>query len=401
MEGRFNRFLNTLLVFSTTVSFMLTAVNTLSFVVNDYQSGKILIDGFTYAVILFSGILYNIVLYIFSREKIKATMHVVFLFFYSLLIFLFCYFTHKTHTAGILIFSLILQYLLQNAVNTVFVFHDSFLKDFEGHDGKDLMQHLFHNNVSGIELAEKIKQQQTTLFTMSFFMLLILFFAQLSQIHFSMAFYLLIILFFICVLLDCFLLGIFKNDIFYGFLGFKNYITDAKKLLLSILIITLLSFGAGFFFSSNKAIIKISFSKTNYEIQNEKKFQDVPSLNSELEMYPLFLDSFREEGKPNYVLRLIGKILKYAFISSLAILTLLFFFKPFFSQHFKDFWKHKKILKYLKTLWNEFIDFLRFTFTKNKKSSLYSTVQSKNFKTIEDMVGEIIYMVTGSDNKNE
>lgn len=27
--------------------------------------------------------------------------------------------------------------------------------------------------------------------------------------------------------------------------------------------------------------------------------------------------------------------------------------------------------------------------------------KSKNFKTIEDMVGEIIYMVTGSDNKNE
>lgn len=27
--------------------------------------------------------------------------------------------------------------------------------------------------------------------------------------------------------------------------------------------------------------------------------------------------------------------------------------------------------------------------------------KTKNFKTIEDMVGEIIYMVTGSDNKNE
>ena len=381
MEGRFSRIFERVLVFSTVVSLMLTAVSVFSVSLNNYEVERVLIDWFTYIVIIGSGIVFTLVLQIFTLEKIKPAMHLVFIVFYIIGLLILCYISGKSNAPYVLIFILVVQYFLQAGINELFIFHDAFLFDCEDYEGKDLEQYLFHNNLSAIDLTEKIKNQQAMMFAISIAMFIVLVFGKLSEGLFTPITVFLIIIFYLSVLLCCFMLGVFKNDIFYAFLGFKNYVQDSKKLFRTVLLIAAISCGTAAILSSDNAIIKINYIQEYKEAHEEKQITPpMPDFAEPLIDNELF-DEYNKNYKPNWIIEFIFELIKYVAIIALIIAALIFFIKPFFSKHFRVFWTEGHLIKFLRDLWLELKDFFKYVFSKdNAKSSTYSTVQSKKFQ---------------------
>ena len=381
MEGRFSRIFERILVFSTVVSLMLTATSVFSPSLNNYEVERVLIDWFTYVVIIASGIIFTLVLQIFTLEKIKPAMHVVFIFFYIIGLLVLCYITSKTNAPYVLIFIIAVQYFLQAGINELFIFHDAFMFDCEDHEGKDLEQYLFHNNLSAIDLTEKIKNQQAIMFALCIAMFIVLVFGKLSEGLFTPVTIVLIVSFYLSVLLCCFMLGVFKNDIFYAFLGFKDYVQNGKKLFRSVMLIAAISCVAATVISSDNALIKINYVE-EYKEAHEQKYVSPPMPEFTEPLFdPEVFDEYNKNYKPNWIIEFIFEVIKYTAIGLIALGGIIFFIKPFFSRHFRIFWTEGHLIKFLRKIWQEIKDFIKYVFSKdNSNSSAYSTVQSKKFQ---------------------
>lgn len=72
-------------------------------------------------------------------------------------------------------------------------------------------------------------------------------------------------------------------------------------------------------------------------------------------------------------------IIKWAAISALSIGVIIFLLKPFFSAHWKVFWKEGRLFKFLKNVFSDIRGFLRSIFTRNATEQPYSTIQSQKF----------------------
>lgn len=381
MESRFSRIFERFLVFSTIVSLMLTATSVFSPVLNNYEVERVLIDWFTYILIIGSGIIFTLVLQIFALEKIKPAMHLVFIVFYIFGILFLCYITGKTNAPYVLIVILTVQYFLQVGINELFIFHDAFMYDCEDYDGKELEQYLFHNNLSAIDLTEKIKGQQVMMFAISISMFVVLVFGKLSEGYFSFITLLLVIFFYLNVLLCCFMLGMFKNDIFYAFLGFKDYVRNGRKLFGSVLLIAAISCTAGAVLSSDNALIKIGYVQEYKETHEKERY--IPELPDfiDFQIEPQSEERMERNSRPSWILEFIAELIKWLSIAGLSILGLIFFIKPFFTKHFRVFWTEGHLLKFLRELWQEIREFFRYVFSKSTGSDeQYSTVQGKKFR---------------------
>ena len=381
MESRFSRIFERFLVFSTIVSLMLTATSVFSPILNNYEVERVLIDWFTYILIIGSGIVFTLVLQIFALEKIKPAMHLVFIVFYIFGILFLCYITGKTNAPYVLIVILTVQYFLQVGINELFIFHDAFMYDCEDYDGKELEQYLFHNNLSAIDLTEKIKGQQVMMFAISISMFVVLVFGKLSEGYFSFITLLLVIFFYLNVLLCCFMLGMFKNDIFYAFLGFKDYVRNGRKLFGSVLLIAAISCTAGAVLSSDNALIKIGYVQEYKETHEKERY--IPELPDfiDFQIEPQSEERMERNSRPSWILEFIAELIKWLAITGLSILGLIFFIKPFFTKHFRVFWTEGHLLKFLRELWQEIREFFRYVFSKSTGSDeQYSTVQGKEFR---------------------
>lgn len=381
MEGRFSRFFERVLVFSTVVSLMLTFTSIFSSILNNAEVERILIDWFTYVIILASGIIFTIVLQIFTLERIKVAMHIVFIVFYIIAVLVICYFADKKNAPYVLIVTLLIQYFLQMGINDLFIFHDKFMLDCEEYEGKELEQYLFHNNFSAIDLTEKIKGQQAMMFTISCAMFIVLAFGKLSGGNFNPLTIVLVLIFYISVFICCFMLGIYKNEIYYAFLGFKDIIHNGKKLFASVMLIAAISCAAAFIFSSENSIIKIDYVEKRKEVQNaEIKIKEYNQPLPDFDFKSDLNETLGRDSKSGWIFDLIAEIIKYLAAGVLILLGVIFFIKPFFTRHFRSFWKEGRLFQILYDLWKEIKEFFKYVFSKDSRvSEEYSTVQSKKF----------------------
>lgn len=381
MEGTFNRILERFLVFSIAVSLILTATGVFSTVINKAEFEVEYVNIFTYIIFLVSGLIFTLVLQIFALEKIKSSMHIVFIFFYIVIVLIIAAVFGQGYTPYALIPFLIVEYFIEAGVNDMFILHDRFLYECENLEGKDLETYLFHNNLSAIDLTEKTKGQQAVLFGLCVAMFIIIVFGKLSEGLFNPIIIALILIFYLSVLLCYFMLGLFRNDIFYAFLGFKNIVKDRKRLLRSVLLIFLISAGAAALISSDNPLIKIHYvedyrdtQKQKQQIHYEEKVFAEPIIENPNEFLGL------QEGKPNWIIEFINSLIKYTAIVSLAGGLIYFFIRPFFTNHWRIFWSEGRLFKFLHDVWEDIKLFFHFMFSKDSKTiEQYSTVQSKKF----------------------
>lgn len=380
MQGTFERIFERILVFTTPTSLMLATAGIFSKVLNNYEVDKFFIDIFVYLVLGLSGLIFSLVLQIFALEKIKAAMHIVFIVFYEIVVLIIAALLGEGYAPYILIPALLIQYFIGVGINDMFIYHDRFLYECESYDRKELETYLFHNNLGAIDLTEKTKGQQAILFGLSIAMFMVLVFGKLSEGHFNLFIDLLVIIFYLSVLLCYYTIGLFKNDVFYAFLGFKDYIADKKRLIRTVFLIFLIAGGLALLISSNKALIKINYFLSEYDEQlndntplpeNDLGFMPLPDLNLE--------EDFGPDVRPSIIAEIIFEIIKYAAIIAIVAGLLYFFIKPFFTKHWRVFWSEGKLVTFMKSLWEDIKNFFRIIFAKDGPQQSYSTVQSKSF----------------------
>lgn len=381
MQGTFERIFERILVFITPTSLMLSAAGIFSTVLNNAEVDKVFINFFVYLVLGISGLIFSLVLQIFALEKIKSAMHIVFIVFYEIAVLVIAALFGQGYAPYILIPSLLIQYFIGVGINDMFIYHDRFLYECEDYKGKDLETYLFHNNLVAIDLTEKTKAQQAILFGLSVMMFITLVFGKLSEGHFNLIIDILVIFFYLSVMLCYYTLGLFKNDVFYAFLGFKDYIADKKRLLRSVFLIFLIASGLAGLLSSNKALIKINYFLSEY---NEQLNDNKPIQRDDFEYIPLpdlnLDEDFGREARPNIIIDIIFEIIKYAAIVLIAGAVLYFFIRPFFTNHWRRFWSEGKLITFLRSLWDDIKTFFRFFFSNDNSTQAYSTVQSKSFQ---------------------
>ena len=380
MAGTFNRIFERILVFTVSTSLILVALGILSSALNNYELEKEFINLFVYLVIAISGVIYSLVLQIFALEKIKPAMHIVFIFFYIVVVLVIAALLGQGYAPYVLIPALFVQYLIAVGINDMFILHDKFIYECETFEGKELETYLFHNNLSAIDLTEKTKTQEIVLFGISIAMFIFLVFGKLAQGHLNILIDILVLVFYISILLCYFILGLYRNDVFYAFLGFKDYLADSKKLLRSIFFIVLISIGLALIISSNKALIKINYYLKDYT----EELKDTPPAYEEYNFTPLpeidLEEAFGKDSKPSWIIELIFQIIKYGVIFFIGGSVIYFLIRPFFTRHWRVFWAEGKLIKIMRNLWDDIKTFFRFIFSKSNPNQAYSTVQSKKFR---------------------
>ena len=192
-----------------------------------------------------------------------------------------------------------------------------------------------------------------------------------------------IIIFFIALFFCFFILGLYKNDVFFGFLGFKNYISNERRLLRSVVIILIAAVISGAFLSSNKALIKLSLKPGPApEINNQ--IQELPQYapSEYRELAETFEEMYADKKNiiPDWVFELIYGIIKWSLIAVLVTGVIIFFFKPFFTAHWKQFWKEGRFIRFLKHIFEEFKEFLRYAFTRTNLDESYAAVSDEGKK---------------------
>lgn len=380
-EG-FRSLLERFLVFVTVTAFMLTVLILIGPVLNNPEMERILINWFTYITIGASGFVFMLIHQIFAREKIKPHLHIVSIFFYVVLVVIICGFAGQMNLPYVLIPFLVIQYFLEGLLNDMFVYHDIFLDECGELKGKDLERHLFHNNLTAIDFSAKSRVMEAALIILPAILFIIIYAVIRSGYKVPLIALLFAILFFLCEFFCFFILGIYRNDIFFGFLGFRDYIKNFKRLFLKAIVIFSAACLFALIFSSNNALIKISTKKVTEK--TETRHEQLLA-NPEVEQYtqiPEKLQDFyhQEDSKfPAWIFDLIFDVIKWVAIIALLSGLILFFFKPFFSSHFREFWAEGRLIKFLKHIFREIKEFLRYAFSKSLSAQPYATVESKKF----------------------
>ena len=379
-EG-FRSLLERFLVYVTVTAFMLTVLILIEPVLNNPEMERILINWFTYIMTAGSGFIFMIIQQIFAREKIKQHLHIVSIFFYVVLVVIICGFAGQMNLPYVLIPLLVIQYFLEGILNDMFVYHDIFLDECGDMNGKELETHLFHNNLTAIDFSAKGRVMEVTLTILPVILFFVIYAVIRSGYRVSLVAVLFAVLFFLCEFLCFFVLGLYRNDVFFGFLGFRDYIRDFRKLFFSVIVI----FGAAcvfaLVFSSNNAWIKISVKEAP---ERQGTSQEHLLANPEVQQYSQIAEYLEElypedSNFPSWIIDLIFEVIKWAAIIALSVGLIIFFFKPFFSSHFRQFWADGRLIKFLKHIFHEFKDFLRYVFSKSLPAQPYATVESKKF----------------------
>ena len=382
MAKKFNSLFERFLVFVTSTSFMLTLFAAAAPIFNNIEMGRILINWVSFVIVAASGLIFILIQQIFAREKIKAYLNFLVIFFYEIVAVVLCWITGQFNLPYILIPSLAIQYLISYTLNNLFVYHDIFIAECGNFNGKELEAHLFHNNLGAIDLGAKAKVAGYVLIILPAVLFLISFTILKSghQINFMAVIFML--LFMLGDFFHFFLTGLYKNDVFFGFLGFKDFIKDKRRLLSSVLVILGAAIVFGFFISSDNALIKISVKERPVTVNETREIPNIriddPFMKNPFEDIEKILP-FKKSRIPDWVFDLIYGIISWGFIGALCIGVIIFFVKPFFSAHWKEYWKEGRLIKYLKQIFSDIKDFFKFRFIRRTSQAPYATVESQKF----------------------
>lgn len=382
MDKKFSTLIERFLVFLTTCSFMLVLLATAAPVFNNIEMEKILINRISFVFIFASALVFILIDQIFAREKIKPYLHIVVIVFYEVAAVLLCWLTGQLNLPYILIPFLVIEYAISYTLNNLFVYHDIFITECGELSGRDLETHLFHNNLGAIDFSAKCRLASALLFILPLVLFIWIFTVLKTGNRISFAAICFLMIFLSSELFILFIAGIYKNDVFFGFLGFRDFITDKRRLLRSVLVILGAAFLFAFFISSDNAIIKIKIKERTVTQTVER---EIPKLNIEEALNPNPFENleeilpFKKSRIPDWVFDLIYGIISWSFIGLLSIGVIIFFLKPFFSAHWKQYWKEGRLIKYLRHILSEIKAFFNSIFTRGRQQAPYSTVQSQKF----------------------
>ena len=392
MKKNIEKLLQRGLVFTTTTSFMLSCLLLLnSIIVKNFNLLHNFITSYAYTIIFISGLIFIGCQQIFVNEKTKSSGHIVFVVIYLLLESLLSFLLKSLTSLLVLIPFTIIHYSLTASFNELFVFHDYYEKLNEGKYGQKLKDFLYKNNFAASEFGQKNKKGQDYLARLGFTMLFLQVLSFVFGVKLSLNQSFIVILFYFFLFVDFCLTSLFSRQLYYNFLGFNDSKIKSRRTFFTSIAVFITAFFTGFIISSNKALVDINFIS--------QRTQKVPHLESShsgtytegFQGFQLQIDKFDDivpTTDKGIVFIVLMSVIKYLFIAAVIAGILWFLIRPFFSQKWKEFWKEKKLITYLKRFLKA-VKNLIFFILHIKKDDFgdYATVESKNFKnSIDDFL---------------
>lgn len=382
MAKKFNSLLERFLVFLTTSSFMFSIIALSTSLFNKIEMNRILINWGSFIILGLSGLIFLLIQQIFVKEKIKNYLHIVVIVFYEIAAVFLCWLIGQLNLPYILIPFLLIEYVISYTLNNLFVYHDIFINECGNLSGKELETHLFHNNLAAIDFSAKCKVATALLLILPLVLFLWTFTVLKTGHKISFTAICFVMIFLISEFFIFFISGIYKNDVFFGFLGIRNFLTDKRRLLRSVLLILCGAFIFALFISSDNALIKI---RMRNRPASQATIRTIPNGNIEEPLRPNPFEDLekilplKKSKIPEWVFDLIYGIISWGAVAALSICVIIFFLKPFFSAHWKQYWKEGRFLKYLRHILSEIKAFFNFRFKKDYSKIPYSSVQGQIF----------------------
>ncbi len=364
------------LTFSITSTFFCNFIYMLGITL--LKSGSVTADLFMYSAVVISGLVFFFALYIFVKEKTNVVFFICFIFFYEVLLSLICFISGKGTYLFLLVPLSVIHFIVSVTFNKVFVMHNAFTSIWEGKTGKDLETFLYHNNVESQEMADSIKKVKSSIYTIFFLFLVVSFFIGKYGKGYPVLLIANTLIFIFSIFYCYYKICYFNNEALFANMGFATFVKDKRNLFKYVCIIFLISFTAAGICSRNGAFIKFKYTAPennarSYATQNitSNSIKAVPDERPDLE-------EVLGESNDNLILEVIVKIVSVVSASLIVILLLVFLLRPLFSSGWKEFWKEKKLGKYIIKLLADIKAF--FLFIKKKDKEEYSTIQAKTFK---------------------
>lgn len=297
----------------------------------------------------------QVISWIFLKEKTSVFASVRFIVFYGIIAFILFMFVIPGVPAMLIVIPTVFECYFMLKLERTFSYHDSFITSCGDLSGQELSSMLHEETWLISDFVEIIDDSLFKLGILSFVTItffLALFFTHTSISVLTVVFMLAHV---ILMLFTLVLSTIFKNETYYAGMGLSSVFSLRKKLLKSSFIFCLLCVAIAFFIASDYALLKPSYFAWLFAwLKGVTPDNSTQSVTGAPEPKPVFLEetSYNTmDVETNPVFEILFKIIKWISLIGLSGLVLFFFFGPFFSQKWKEFWKNKKLASYLKRIW--------------------------------------------------
>lgn len=383
----FQRFM----VFTCVTSFIISLLLIFQTCIISEVENQTIFNWYIYTYTVFSGLVFIIVFRFFVNEKTKFSFHVRFIILYLIFTGIVSFFAGPGDVLYMLLPVTAVHYGLEDCVNDLFVYHDWLEETKENKTGKELIEHLFKNNLPALEFAAKMNSARNLMFTLGVIEFVFLLLPNLFKYKLPFCLYICSVILYFSIFIMCMMIGMFNKESFYSFLGFAKLTDNQKKLYKSVCLIFGASLLLALFFASNKALINIP--KLAQKIPNAPSItyseNIVPPANTGGLDYFGALSQFSRKGNPGILAKILGvifKICKYLLIAAAISGFILFLIRPLLSGNLNLFMKENPLAKFFNKLWAEIKDFFISLFAKEKEEN-YSTVGARKFnESVKDFL---------------
>lgn len=384
-----HKFYERFLIFCSITSFFLLFISILANIPVEkikFDIGNVRV---LYLIIILLNIFYFIIFNFFVSSNITGS-NIFRLGFFTLLFVtaISLIFSSYINILVFLIFSLF-EFIFYNLYFIPFYFYSDFLHQCENKTGEKIAKDLFQNKFIGEDF---LKNQKTTKFTIYIFMLIVLFFLgflSFLDLKINLISYIFAFLFYLSSFLLTHVLSIYKNDVFYAFLGFDEQWEHREKILKFSFLFIFLVFCLSFCLSSNKAFFKFNFDEKIIVVNQPPKIQYSTSEEPDvfIEKDTFDFSQFDDDKEPNKFLIILSYIIETFLILLVVFGFFVFVTKPFVSGSFLEYMKKHKLSDYFREFIKNFRNMIFEFLHKKKNKSAYAKTDSKSFKnTLEEFL---------------
>ena len=304
--------------------------------------------------LFFTGIVTQCVSWIFLKEKTSVFANVRFIVFYEIVFFTLFTFVIPGVPALLILIPTLFECYFTIILEKAFLNHDAFIKNCGDLSGQPLSSVLHEESWLISDFVETIDDSLFKLGIFSFITAVLFLGLLFTSTKLSAVTVIFMLIHAVLFIFTRILSSIFKKETYYAGMGLSSIFTVRRRLLKVSFLFCLICIVIAFFIASDTAILKPSYFAWLLDWLRGTKSEGVAqTVTTTPEMRPEVLEEMSlgtMGGEVNTFFEILFQVIKWIALLGLGGLILFFFFGPFFSAKWKDFWKDKKFITYLRRL---------------------------------------------------
>lgn len=378
-----NHFFESFLLFITSLSLCFSILFMFSDLLN--------VSAKTYSLSLFDiglqiivCLIYNFYFNHTASDKTSRAGNIRFLILFLILTSIVYFFLKSFINPFAFFISAIFMFFYMGEISEPFNKHNLFLDQCNGKTGKTLFNELYADKFNGEDFLKSIKKYKNLLAIPASLLVFLSIILNLGDFSFSIKTTLCIILHLFCVYLNYALMGIFKKETYFAFMGYDRVFHTKLKNLCAVFVIFFICLGFGIIFSSNHSLFNLKnflswFNFIRVEKPVPRTPDPIPEINLDSPVMPVMDFSPIQNTSNAKVAEIILIVLQVILITIISAFIVIFLFKPFFSKEFRQFLKERKFRKVFNLFLENFRVIIKKIFHFRFKKSKYAKADSEDF----------------------